>query len=78
MGNQNENQTKTEQSVTLQERWQSDEELSSSGVLKVKESPCKSCKFARPDTVESCQVYSPIPWDFLTGKEECLDYKSRS
>ena len=78
MEKQNENEIKTEQPVTLQERWRSDEGLSNGGVFEVKESPCKSCKFARPDTVESCQVYSPLPWDFLTGKAECPDYRSRS
>ena len=45
--------------------------------LEIVDSPCESCRFANPENLESCKVYSPVPWEFRTDEVECPDYQAK-
>lgn len=59
--------------LTLEERWQMDEEMQKDGAsnYEVFISQCKSCRFAEEDTLETCQKYQRIPWGIMTAQFRC-------
>ena len=59
--------------LTLEERWQMDEEMQKEygNNYLLFEPQCRSCRFAKEGTTESCQKYDEIPWEILTVQKRC-------
>lgn len=67
------NEKEEPRTLTLEERWQMDEEMQKeygSNYL-LFEPQCRSCRFAKEGTTESCQKYDEIPWEILTVQKRC-------
>lgn len=70
-------QNEEPRTLTLEERWQMDEEMQKDGVsnYQVFTPQCESCRFAKEDTRETCQKYQNIPWEIMTVQIRCPHYR---